>query len=80
MRGKVVKDGSDILALLDPQPKGAQLPDAVSYPKLRRLARRHDVGEVVAETVKEVIEDDQEWQSYGRRFNASGIRKVFSRE
>lgn len=78
LRGKVVKDGSDILALLDPRTKGAPLPDTMNYPKLKRLARRHGIGKVVAETVKGVIEDDQTWQSYGRRFNTSGIRKAFS--
>ena len=78
LRGKVVKDGSDILALLDPQTKGAQLPNAISYPKLRRLARKHGTDKVLAETMKEVIKDNQAWQSYGRRFNTSGIRKAFS--
>lgn len=78
LRGKAIKDGSDILALLDPRTKGSQLPEAISYPKLRRLARKHGVGKVVEETVKGVIEDDRSWQSYGRRFNTSGIRRAFS--
>lgn len=76
LQGKVVKDGSDILALLDPHAERAKLPDIMSYPKLRHLARKHGIGKVVAETVKGVIEDNQAWQSYGRRFNTSGIQRA----
>ena len=78
LRGKVVKDGSDMLALLDPHVKGAELSGAMSYPKLRCLARKYGVGDVLAEAVSKVIEDDQAWRSYGKRFNVSGIRRAFS--
>ena len=78
LRGKVVKDGADILALLDPRAKDAQLPDAMSYQKLRRLARKHHMSKVVARTVGDILEDEQASRSYGRRFNSSGIRKAVS--
>ena len=54
------------------------MPDIISYPKLRRLAREHGICKMVAETVKGVIDDDQAWKSYGKRFNTSGVRKAFS--
>ena len=78
LRGKVVKDGSDILALLDPRMKDAQLPDPMSYPKLRRLARKYGLSKAVAETIGNTLEDHQAWQSYGKRFNSSGARRAIS--
>lgn len=76
LQGKVVKDGSDILALLDPRTKGARLPDTMSFPKLRRLARKYGISKMVAETIENLLEDEQAWRSYGRRFNTTGVRRA----
>ncbi len=76
LRAKAIKDGSDILALLDPQIRRSLAPIRMNYPKMKRLSVQYGLKEVVSNTIGDVLEDDQAWEQYGRRFRQSGVVRV----
>ena len=76
LQGKVVKDGSDIIALLDPKPRRALLHGSMDYAKLKDVATEFGVRGMVKETLREVLEDQRALRQYGRSVDAKGLLRV----
>jgi len=66
MRGKVAKDGSDIIALLDPKDRGAVLRDAMDYAQVGDLASEFDLTDLVADAFQDALKDKGSLSLYGR--------------
>lgn len=75
LRGKVVKDGSDIIALLDPAGRRAILNDEMDYAQIKALASKSGLTELVADTLQEVLKDRGALSLYGRRVDTDALLK-----
>ena len=75
LRGKVAKDGSDIIALLDPKERGALLKDAVDYAQVRDLASEFALTDLVTDTLQEVLRNRASLSLYGRSVDVSLLLK-----
>ena len=79
LRGKVAKDGSDIIALLDPKDKGALLKDAMDYTQIGDLASEFDLTDLVTGTLQDVLKDRSSLSLYGRSVNVSLLLRSAAR-
>ena len=67
LRGKVIKDGSDIIALLeDKSGRRAFLNEAVDFAQMKKIAASHKITDLVRETLKEVLKDEGAISLYNR--------------
>lgn len=68
LRAKVVKDGSDIIALLDDETqKGIELlNDPIDFIQMKRIASAHKINDLVRETLQEVLKDKSAFSMYNR--------------
>ncbi|MCL4436358.1 MAG: hypothetical protein M1503_03215 [Thaumarchaeota archaeon] len=77
LKGKVVKDGSDIIALLDPEEREGVsiLSEQIDYRQMKELASKSDLTELVVETLQEVLSDREALRNYGRTVNTKSLLK-----
>lgn len=75
LRGKVAKDGSDIIALLDPKSRGGKLKDAMDYAQIHAVATEFGLTDLVETTLQEVLKDRSALALYGRSVDASLLLK-----
>ena len=75
LRSKVIKDGSDIIALLDPANRRAALNDKMDYGQLKALTSEFDITNLVDETIRNALQDRSVLSLYGRKVNARSILK-----
>ena len=67
LRGKVTKDGSDVIALLDDKSaRGSILNDALDLKQMKRIASGHSLTDLVRETLNEVLNDERAISLYSR--------------
>ena len=66
LRGKVVKDGSDIIALLDDHGRRSLLSDGLDFGQIKRISSRHKITDMVSETLREVLTDKNALSLYNR--------------
>ncbi|MHB8568304.1 MAG: hypothetical protein ACYC7D_07445 [Nitrososphaerales archaeon] len=69
LRGKVVKDGSDIISLLDDKGGRAILSDEMDLGQMKRISSSHKITDMVVETLKEVLMDKNALSLYNRAVN-----------
>ncbi len=79
LRGKAAKDGSDIIALLDPRDRGALLKDAMDYAQIQALATEFNLIDLVTDTLQEVLKDRGSSTLYGRSVDTSLLLKSVTR-
>lgn len=79
LKGKVAKDGSDIIALLDPKDRGAVLRGAIDYAQIADLASEFDLTDLVAGTFQDVLKDKGSLSLYGRSVNVPLLLKRVAR-
>lgn len=79
LRGKLAKDGSDIIALLDPRDRGAMLKDAMNYAQIHALAAEFGLTDLVTDTLQEVLKDRRSLTLYGRSVDTSLLLKSVAR-
>jgi len=79
LRGKVAKDGSDIIALLDPRDRGAHLKDVIDYAQIHALAVEFGLMDLVTDTLQEVVTDRGSLTLYGRSVDTSMLLKSATR-
>lgn len=79
LQGKVVKDGSDIIALLDAKPRKGVLHESLDYNQLRRIVEEFSIGAMAKETLGEVLNDRMALQLYGREIDKETILKSLAR-
>jgi hypothetical protein len=79
LRGKSAKDGSDIIALLDPTDRGSLLKDAMDYPQMHALAAEFGLKDLVTDTLQEVLKDRRSLTLYGRSVDTSLLLKSVTR-
>ncbi len=75
LRGKVPKDGSDIIALLDPESRGAILSAKMDYEQMQALASEFELTELVMDTLKDVLSDKGSLSLYGRKVDTRILLK-----
>ena len=75
LRSKVIKDGSDIVALLDPADRQATLKDEMDYGQMKALASVSNLTDLVMETLQEVLKDNTVMSHYGREADSKTILK-----
>jgi len=75
LRSKVTKDGSDIIALLDPANRRATLKDKMDYDQMKALASESNLTNLVMDTLQNVLEDKRVLSLYGRKVNQRTILK-----
>ena len=73
LRSKVVKDGSDIIALLDPATREAALKDKMDYGQMKSLATDSNIRDLVKSTLEDVLKDRSSLALYGRNINSASI-------
>lgn len=78
LQGKVVKDGADIVALLDPEPRRAFLHDSLDYGQLKRIAEEFGVMTMAKETLGEVLNDRKVLQQYSREVDSESILRLLA--
>ncbi|MHB2037194.1 MAG: hypothetical protein ACYCPW_10710 [Nitrososphaerales archaeon] len=67
LRGKVIKDGSDIIALLeDKSGRRAFLNDEVDFAQMKKIASSYKITDLVRETLQEVLKDEWAISLYNR--------------
>lgn len=79
LKGKAVKDGSDIIALLDPKDRGAKAKDGMDYVQLGSIALEFDISKFAMDTFKEVLNDRSALSLYGRDVDTSPLLKRVAR-
>lgn len=79
LRSKVVKDASDIIALLDPRPRGGLLKDKIDYEELKAIADTKGLTKVVRKTFAEVLESKPAISNYGRVYNEKAIAMAIAK-
>ena len=79
LRGKVAKDGSDIIALLDPRDRSALLKDVIDYAQIHALAVEFGLMDLVTDTLQEVLKDTGSLTLYGRSVDTSLLLKSVAR-
>lgn len=79
LRGKVAKDGSDIISLLDPKDRGAVLRDAMDYAQIGDLASEFGLTDLVAGTFQDVLKDKGSLSLYGRGVDVPLVLKGVAR-
>jgi hypothetical protein len=75
LRSKVTKDGSDIIALLDPTGRRATLQDKMNYEQMKALASESNLTNLVTDTLQNVLEDERALSLYGDQVNSRAILK-----
>jgi len=78
LKSKAIKDGSDIIALLDPASRKAALEDRMDYEQLKDLATNSNIADLVKATLQDVLKDRSSLTLYGRKINAVSVRKHIS--
>jgi hypothetical protein len=78
LKSKTIKDGSDIIALLDPANRNALLRDTMDYEQLKDLATNSNIADLVKATLQDVLKDRSSLTIYGRKINMASIRKHIS--
>jgi hypothetical protein len=74
LRGKIVKDGSDIIALLDDgYRKGALLDRRFASDQFRKIASEEGLTRFAKETVQDVLIDESAISRYGRSINSKSL-------
>jgi len=73
LRGKVTKDGSDIIALLDDKGKKALLNDKVDFAQMKRIASSCRITNMAVETIKEVLKDKNVISLYNRTIDTKTL-------
>ena len=77
LQGKVAKDATDIIALLDPRKRGGLLEDKMDYERLGETAKSRNLEDQVRETVDHVLSSREAIASYGKAFNLKAVRANF---
>jgi hypothetical protein len=75
----VVKDGSDIIALLDPKPRRALLHWSMDYSKLKEVAIEFWIGAMVKETSLEELKNRRALGQYGWPVDTLSLLKVVTK-
>lgn len=76
LRGKLTKDGSDILALLDDKSqKGSILNDELDFKQMKRIASRHKISSLVVETLQDVLNDRNAISLYNRPIDTKSLSR-----
>jgi hypothetical protein len=75
LRGKVAKDGSDLIALLDQKDRGAIVKDGMDYTQLGSLAGEFGLTKLVSDTLRQVLDDASSLSLYGRSVDIPSLRK-----
>jgi hypothetical protein len=78
LRSKAIKDGSDIIALLDPAGRKAMLKGKMDYEKMRALAKHSNITDLVKTTLQDALKDRRSLSLYGRKINSGNILKQIS--
>jgi hypothetical protein len=78
LRSKAVKDGSDIISLLDPSGRRAMLKNKMDYEQMKALASGSNITDLVKETLQDVLKDGRSLSLYGRNINSRNILKHVS--
>lgn len=78
LQGKVVKDGADVIALLDPKPRRAILHDPLDYGQLKKIAEEFRITTMAKETLRDVLNDRRALQQYGREVDTGPILKLLA--
>ncbi|MDG6998271.1 MAG: hypothetical protein JRN15_04060 [Nitrososphaerota archaeon] len=73
MRAKVIKDGSDIIALLDDKDGSAILRDEIDFRQMKRVSSSHRIADMVVETLKEVLMDKGALSLYNRAVDTKSL-------
>lgn len=76
LRGKAVKDGSDIIALMDPEERRALLNGRMDFSQMRALASESNITELVVDTLQEVLKDRNALSLYGRKVDTEALLKA----
>lgn len=63
LRGKVVKDKTDILALLDPEPRNPLISEAVDREQIKTISTKFNIG-FCLDTLEQVAEDKEALNRY----------------
>lgn len=79
LRGKVAKDGSDIIALLDPKERRSIMKDAMDYAQIRALAVEFGLTDLVTDTLRDVLKDRGALTLYGRSVDTSLLLRSVTR-
>jgi len=74
LQGKVAKDATDIIALLDPRKRGGLIADKMDYKQLKQIAKSRDLEVVVTNTLNQVLSSREALASYGKVVNLTAIR------
>jgi len=75
LQGKVAKDGSDIIALLDPEDRGALVKDVMDYAQLRDLVAEFALTDLASDTLREVLAARDSLSQYGRAVDVKSLLK-----
>jgi hypothetical protein len=75
LRGKVAKDGSDIIALLDPKERDAIAKDPIDYTQLGNLAIEFGLTSLLSDTLRHVLADKGSLSFYGRNVDVRSLLK-----
>ncbi len=74
LQGKVAKDATDIIALLDPRKRGGLLADRMDYGQLKQIAKSRNLEGIVAKTLNQVLSSREAVASYGKVINLKATR------
>jgi len=74
LQGKVAKDATDIIALLDPRRRGGIVGDKMDYRQLRQIAKSRALEALAARTLDGVLGSREALSSYGRAINLRAVR------
>jgi hypothetical protein len=76
LRGKFIKDGSDIIALLDTRQRRNASNDEMDYEQMKALVSVSNLTDLTKETLQEVLEDRSALSLYGRKVDSRSLLKV----
>jgi hypothetical protein len=79
LRGKIVKDGSGIIALLDDHRESGReiiLNEPLDAGHLAEIASEFRIADLAKETLEEVVNNRQSLEHYGRSIDTESIRKA----
>jgi hypothetical protein len=73
LRGKFAKDGSDIIALLDPKERGGLARDGMDYAQLDDLAAELGLTSLASDTLRDVLRERNSLSLYGRSVDVPSL-------
>jgi hypothetical protein len=79
LRTKIIKDGSDIIALLDSANERAMLSEKMDYGQLKMLASDSNITDLVLDTLRGALQDRGVLSQYGKAVNVRRILKQITR-